>query len=396
MLRNNRRKNQTTTIKQEKDMRKKTAAPRANAETKNSQIERAKGRKTRKTTKERKPRKSFKEAFYDSREKVWAKKRARVKLHHSFRRSYREDYQRELAVPGLVAHATSTLKILFKNWKLFGLLLVFTVICNIIFVGLMDQATYDTVQDSLEESYEIVSEDGGVLGHLAKSGLLLVSTITTGGLTNGMSEVQQVFLIFFFAVTWLVTIYYLRHLMAGNKPKFRDGIFNALTPLMSSFVIVGLIFVHALPILFCTVVYSSAATTGFLDQPLYAFLFWLFCGLLGLLSLYLLPVSITALVAISVPGMYPMTAVHAATDLLQGRRTKFIIRIIFCVIFLAVIWVLVMIPLMWLDLVLKENFDIFAEVPFASICLQVMTVFTMIYLAAYVYLFYRRMLDDEH
>lgn len=364
------------TVKEEKDMKK------------------LKTEKTKKP-KEKKPRKSFKEAYTDTRDKVWDKKRARVKLHHSFRRSYHEDYGRPLTVPGLVSHATSTLKILFKNWKLFGGLLVLIVICNIAFVGIMNQETYETVQDSLDESYEML-QNGGELGRVAKSGLLLISTITTGGLTNGMSEVQQVFLVFFFTITWLITIYYLRHLMAGNKPKFRDGLFNALTPLMSSFCIVALIFVHALPILFCVIVYSSAVSTGFLEQPLYAFLFWLFCGLLGLLSLYLLPVSITALVATSVPGMYPMTAVHAATDLLQGRRTKFIIRVLFGLLFQAVIWVIVMIPLMWLDLVLKENVDFLAEVPFASLCLQIMTTFTAIYTTAYIYLFYRRMLDDTN
>ncbi len=349
----------------------------------------------RKADKVRKPRKSFKEAYYDSREKVWDRKRARVKLHHSFRRSYREDYSRELTVPGLVSHATTTLKILFKNWKLFGGLLILIVVCNVIFVGIMDQNTYETVQDSLEESYEVLN-GSGALSHLAKSGLLLISTVTTGGLTSGMSEVQQVFFILFFAITWLVTIYYLRHLLAGNKPKFRDGIFNALTPLMSSFVVLGLVFVHALPIMFCTVIYSSAVSTGFLEQPLYAFLFWLFCGLLALLSLYLLPVSLTALVAVSVPGMYPLTAIHAATDLLQGRRTKFIIRLVFGLLFLAVIWVIVMVPLMWLDLVLKENVEFLAGFPFASLCLQIMTVFTIIYATSYIYLFYRRMLDDEH
>lgn len=371
------RKNKSvTTLNEEKDMKNKST-------------------KIKTEHKERKPRKTFKESYVDTREKVWDKKRARVKLHHSFRRSYREDYDRPLTVPGLVSHATTTLKILFKNWKIFGLLLALIVVCNIVFVGIMNQETYETVQDSLDESYEMLQE-GGELGRVAKSGLLLISTITTGGLTSGMTEVQQVFLIFFFALTWLATIYYIRHLLAGNKPKFRDGIFNAFAPLMSSFCVIGLIFIHALPILFCVIVYSSAVSTGFLEQPLYAFLFWLFCGLLGLLSMYLLPTSLTALVAVSVPGMYPMTAIHAATDLLQGRRTKFIIRLIFGLIFLAIIWVIIMVPLMWLDLVLKDNFDIFAGVPFASLMLQIMTTFTAIYITAYIYLFYRRMLDDTN
>ena len=352
-------------------------------------------RTMKKTTKTKKSRKSFKEAYAETREKVWNKKRARLKLHHSFRRSYREDYKRPLKAPGLLAHANTTLKIIFKNRKLFLALIVFIVLCNIFFVGIMSQATYQTVQDSLDDSYAILKE-GSVLGHLAKSGLLLISTISTGGLSNGMSEVQQVFLVFFFALTWLITIYFIRHLMAGNKPKFRDGLFNALTPLVSSFCVLALVFVHALPIMICMIVYSSAVATGFLETPLYAFLFWLFCGLLGLLSFYLLPVSITALVSVSVPGMYPMTAIHAATDLLQGRRTKMIIRVLFMILYLGVIWAVIMVPLMWLDLVLKENFEILHDIPFIPLCLQIMTTFTGIYLTTYIYLYYRRMLDDTN
>ena len=342
--------------------------------------------------KEKKPRKTFKEAFYSTREKIWAKKNARLKLHHSFKRSYREDYARGLQAPGLVAHAMSTLKILFKNWKLFGALMIIIVAMNIIFVGLMSEDTYQTVQDSIDESSEVLQY--GEIGRLAKSGLLLISTVTTGGLTKGMTEVQQVFMFFFGAVTILVTIYYLRHLMAGNHPKMRDGLYNALTPLISTMLVLLLVFVHLIPIFIFIIVYSTAVATDFLAQPLYAFLFWLFGSLLILLSAYLLPGSILAVCATTVPGIYPMQAVNATTDLIQGRRTRFIIRLFFALVFIAVIWVIIMLPLIWLDLVLKQNIDWLEGVPFVSFLLQIMTTFTIIYITAYIYLFYRRMLDD--
>ncbi len=350
-----------------------------------------KSKKTVEKTKSSRPRKTFKEAFVEKREKVWSKKRARVKLHRSFKRSYREDYNRPLETPGLVSHATSTLKIIFKNWKIFLPLLLIVVIANIIFVGLMSEETYSTVQESLDESYDALHN--GELGRIAKSGLLLVSTVTTGGLTKGMTEVQQVFAIFFFAITWLCTIYYLRHLMAGNHPRMRDGLYNALTPLVSSLLVILLLFIHLIPVFVFTIVYTTAVSTDFLSQPLYAFLFWLFGSLLLLLSAYLVPSSLLALVAVSVPGIYPLPAINAATDLVQGRRTKFIIRIIFGLIFLAVIWVIVMLPLIWLDLVIKQNFELFEGFPFIPFCLQAMTVFSFIYGTAYVYLYYRRMLD---
>ena len=143
-----------------------------------------------------KQRKTFKEAFNESRDKVWAKKNARLKLHHSFRRSYREDYIRPLDVPGMVSHAMSTLKIIFRNWKLFFGLLVIIVVSNIIFVGLMNQATYESAQESLEVSNEALGH--GELGRMAEAAMMVVTTVTTGGLSNNMTEVQQAFAIFLF------------------------------------------------------------------------------------------------------------------------------------------------------------------------------------------------------
>lgn len=364
----------------------------------------AKTTKTSKQTKEpkkpnkhnKKTYKTFKQAFYEKREKIWNKKRARLKLHHSFKRSYREDYHRELEAPGLVQHAMTTLKIIFKNWKLFLPLLLMIVALNIAFVGLMSEETYKTFQDTLKESYSSLEQ--GEIGRVAEAGLLLVSTVTTGGLTRGMNEVQQVFFIIFVAITWLITIYFLRHLLAGNKPKFRDGVYNALAPLLSSLLMIALIFIHLIPIFVFVIVYSAAVQTGFLETPLYAFVFWLFSVLLILLSCYLLPVSITSLVAVTVPGIYPMTAINATTDLMQGRRTKFIIRILFALLFIGVMWVIVMMPIMWLDLFLKDNIEWWAnlQAPVASFFLQIMTTFSIIYFTAYIYLFYRRMLDDPN
>lgn len=349
-------------------------------------MQKSKNEKTKKT------RKSFKEAFRDSRDKVWAKKNERLKLHHSFKRSYREDYTRGLQAPGLVSHAMSTLRILKKNWKLFGGLILIIVVMNTLFVGLMSEDTYQTVQDSIDESSEVLGY--GEVGRIAKSGLLLISTVATGGLTKGMTEVQQVFAFLFGAITILVTIYYLRHLMAGNRPRIRDGLYNALTPLISTMMVLLLVFLHMLPIFIFTILYSTALATDFLSQPLYAFLFWLLGSLLILLSAYLLPGSILAICATTVPGIYPMQAVNATTDLIQGRRTKFIIRLFFALVFLAVIWVIVMVPLIWLDLVLKQNFEFLEGFPLVPLLLQLMTTFTVVYLTSYTYLFYRRMLDD--
>ncbi len=366
-------------------------SPKKSKKAKKSKNSEKSAKKLKKT---RRKHKTFKQAFRDSREKIWDRKRARLKLHRSFRRSYREDYQRGLSVPSLVVHANSTMRILLKNWRIFLPLALFIALLNITMVGLMSQDTYKTLQDTIDSDYEAALN--GQLGRIAKSGLLLISTVATGGLSGNQTEIQQFCWIFLFSILWLVTIYLLRHLLAGNKPRFRDGLFNALGPLISSYVVLIVVAIHLIPLAIFIIFYSTAVATEFLSTPLYAFLFWVFGSLLIVLSCYLLPGSILALIAVSVPGMYPLPALHAATDLIQGRRIRFIIRLVFCAVYIAVLWVIIGMPLIWLDLVLKEHFEFLQSVPFISVVLQLLTTFSIMYAISYIYLFYRRMLDDEN
>lgn len=338
--------------------------------------------------------KTFKQSFHATRAKVWDKKLSRVRLHESFKRSYREDYVRPLAAPGLLSFAITTLTFILKRWKLFGALLLIVVGCNVVLVGLMQESTYVAFQETLEETNESLA--GGQLGQVARAGLLLVSTITTGGLTGGMTEVQQLFAVLIFIIIWLVTIYLIRHIIAGNKPRLRDGLYNALSPFLSTLIVLFVVFLHLIPILIVVITYSAAVATNFLSTPLYAFIYWLLAAGLILLSCYLLPGSVLGLVAVSAPGMYPMAAIHTASDLMAGRRTKFIVRLLFFVFFLAVIWVVVMLPVILLDFLIKGALDWTAGLPIVPFMLLLMTCFTFIYFSAYIYLFYRKMLDDPH
>lgn len=354
--------------------------------------------KFKRRTKSQKPKGTFKEGFRMKRsetsQKIWRKKSNRVKYHHSFRRSYREDYERPLNVPGLLHHAMTTLKLLAKHWRTFLLFAFIIVGMNILLVGLMSQESYKTFQTNLDESIE----ESGVanVGKVAKASLILISTITTGGLNNGMSEAQQIFAVILFIVVWLVTIYLLRHILAGHKVKVRDGLYNALTPLISTLLVFAVLIVYLVPIFIFIIVYSAAVATEFLSTPFYACLFWAFSALLILLSLYLIPGALLGLVAVSAPGMYPMFALRTATDLIQGRRTKFIIRLIFVTFFMAIFWIIIMVPLILLDQWLKSMWGWFENVPFISFFLLSMTTFSAIYFTAYIYLFYRRMLDDPN
>ena len=316
----------------------------------------------------------------------------RVNPHKSFKRSYREDYKRELEVPGIMYHIFATFRVLFKNWKLFLPLLIIVVVLNVVLVGVMSEASYTQFQDVLDETSVQVA--GGDIGNVAKAGLLLISTITTGGLSGESSEAAVVFGVVIFLIIWLTTIFLLRHRLAGHKVKLRDGLYNAMTPLISTFIVFAIAVVQCIPIFLLIIVYSAAVQTDFLATPFYALLFFIFAALMILLSGYLLSSSLVALVAVSAPGLYPMKAMHASSDLMMGRRVKFVLRLVALILALAIVWVIVMLPLILFDLWMK-TFEWTAGIPFVPICLNIMTCFTAMYVTAYLYLYYRWMLNYD-
>jgi len=330
--------------------------------------------------------------FKKIREKIQLKRKMRVNPHKSFKRSYREDYKRDLEVPGIMYHVFATFRAIFKNWKLFLPLLIIVVMLNVVLVGIMSESAYSQFQEILDQTSLQVA--GGDIGNVAKAGLLLISTVTTGGLSGESSEAATVFGVIIFLIIWLTTIFLLRHRMAGHKVKLRDGLYNAMTPLISTFVVFAIAVVQCVPIFLLIIVYSAAVQTDFLATPFYALLFFIFAALMILLSGYLLSSSLIALVAVSAPGLYPIKALHAASDLMMGRRVKFILRLVALILALAIVWVIVMLPLIVFDLWMK-TFEWTAGIPFIPICLNIMTCFTAIYVTAYLYLYYRWMLNYD-
>jgi len=337
---------------------------------------------------------SVKGAYARSREYIYRYKLAHPRPHKAFRRSYREDHVRPLEMPGLLHHAMRCMRVIFANWRVFLPLLIGAVIINALLVGLMNEATYVTLQDTLDETNESLSS--GQIGQVAKAGLLLMSTITSGGLQGGLSEVQVVFAILIFVVVWLTTIWLVRQIRAGNKPRLRDGLYNSMAPFVSTLIVLVALFIFLIPIFILIITYSAAATTGFLSTPFYAFCFFLFASLLITLSVYLVPGAITALVASTTPGIYPLTAINLCFDLLVGRRIRFIWRVIFLIFFLCIIAVVFMLPLILLDMWLKANFDIFAGIPIIPTLLAFITVFAFTYVSVYFYTLYRSLLDDQN
>lgn len=323
--------------------------------------------------------------------KLRSKRSEHLHLHKSFRRSYREDYQRKTETPGLLAHAMTTFQLIFKHWKTFFALIAIMAVAYIILVGLLSEDLYQQFQTSIDETSAGLAN--GQIGNFAKAGLLLISTITTGGLDTGMGEVQTVFMVALFLIMWLVTIYLLRHFLAGGKPKLRDALYNALSPFISTLLVFVVIFIQAIPLMLVAITYSAAVMTDFLSTPFYALVYFIFAALMVLLSAYLLSSSLVALVAVTAPGVYPMTALMNASDLMAGRRTRLILRLLYLLLVVAIIYLVAMLPIILIDLWLKSIWTWLAGVPIVPFFLLIVTCFVFIYATTYLYRYYRWLLD---
>ena len=325
--------------------------------------------------------------------KQLVKKQDEVRLHRSFKRSYYEDYQRKTELPSLTSQASAAFKMFFKFWKIFLPLLLIFVGIYIFLIGAMSENTLADVRANVEQTNKDVAD--GKIGTVGKAGLTLLGIISTGGLTT-MNDAQVVIAVLLFAIIWLVTIYLARHLLAGHQEiKMRDGFYSALSPLVSTLVVGLIIFLEAVPIMLTVIVFQVALTTEFLSTPFYALLFFMFAALMITLSLYLLSSSFFAIIVVSAPGLYPLTAVRMAKNLIMGRRLRFLIRVFYLVIIVALLYLLLLMPAIILDGVLKAQFAWLAEskIPFVAIIQLTITVFIFIYLSIYFYLFYRALLD---
>ncbi|MBR3252651.1 hypothetical protein IKF84_01085 [Candidatus Saccharibacteria bacterium] len=265
-----------------------------------------------------------------------------AKKHSSFKRSYREDYLRELEVPGMGQHIFQSFKMIVLEWKIFLPLVVIMTAVTVLVLGFLDISSMKDVA---------------------------VGTVVT----------------IIILILWLTTIFVIRHKMAGNKVGLRDTLYNAMTPLISSFIVLALAVIQAIPIMLLIVAYSSALETKFLETPFYAFLFLVFAGLMILLTSYLWSGTLMALVAVSAPGLYPFEAIKTTNELMMGRRIRFVLRIIALFIVLLLIWAITIWPM-----------AVFVgESPVTSVVLTIVGCFSVMYIATYLYLYYRWMLKFD-
>lgn len=312
--------------------------------------------------------------------------------HRSFKVTRRRDYTRLLKLPGYFSFTNYVHKTLWANRKTFTLLALVYAIVTAVMVGIVSQTSYSTLTDTLRTTSGDLFV--GSWGEISKAGLLLL-TAMTGGMSQNLTDVQQVYAGMIMLLTWLTSVWLLRNILAGRKVKIRDGLYNSGSPILSTFLVALLFVVQLLPLALALITYSAAATSGLLLGGVEAMLFWIADGLLCLLSLYWITGTIFAMIIITLPGMYPYQAIEAAGDLVVGRRLRILLRFLWMAFTVILAWVIIMIPIILLDGWIKSVWPAVNWLPIVPVVLLVFSSMTIIWVSSYVYLLYRKVVADD-
>lgn len=313
--------------------------------------------------------------------------------HRSFKRTYRRDYERSLNMPGYIAFTRTVQKMLWDNKTLFIVMSLAYMLATIAVANLSSEDLYAQMRETVNESGTEMFQ--GFWGEIGKAGLLLVGGVTGSYNETATATEVQVYVAAIGLLTWLTTVWLLRAILAGRKPKMRDGLYNAGAPIMATFLVLGVMILQLLPLALALFGYNSAVSSGLLEGGVEAMLFWSVATLLFTLSLYWMTSTFIALVVVTLPGMYPMQALRTAGDLVVGRRLRILLRMLWMLLITAVAWIVVAIPIILFDGWLKSVWPATSWVPVVPITLLAMGSLTIIWIASYVYLLYRRIVDDD-
>ncbi len=224
---------------------------------------------------------------------------------------------------------------------------------------------------------------------------LVLVALATYAVSFCVSEDAMIIIIVFAIIMlWLATMFFVRRVMAGEKVKFRDGLYNAMTPLISTLMIFVVLVIQCLPIMLLVIGYSAAIETHLFGNMFYGSLFVLFAILMVVVSGYLLSGTLMALISVSTPGMYPLTALELTHELMMGKRLAFVLRIVVLMVAIFIMGVVLVMPVLLVGLALY-NFGGIETPMLVPIMVTVVAFFAVIYAGVYLYIYYRDLLGMD-
>lgn len=313
--------------------------------------------------------------------------------HRSFRLSRRRDYKRGLAMPGYFAFTIEVAGVIWQHKKTFATLGLVFMVLTVGFGLLGSQDIYSQLQNL----FDTTRPDGlftGAVGEVGRASILLLTTMTNG-LTGQLDPSQQFIAATMGLYMWLSVVWLLRKFLAGKKVVVRDALYTSGAPIIATLLCFIILLVQMIPAALATIVVSVGYQTQFIDGSVAAIAVFIALVLLIVLSLYWATSTFIALVIVTLPGMRPLRAVAIAGDLVIGRRLRILLRLLWLIATILSWWLVIMVPVILLDTWLKSMFTWLAGWPIVPVMVLAMTTATIMWSASYIYLLYRKIVDDD-
>jgi hypothetical protein len=327
--------------------------------------------------------------FWRALKRWWGRQ---VKRHRDFmsRRPHRSlfltkkrDATRSLKISGYIRFSNEVWQTIWQSKGIFIRFMVLYSILSLLIVGTLSQTNYLSIRDSITSASESLG-----IGELMS---VFTSTITSSG-SEDATIASQTIAGLIFLLGWLVIVWILRYRLSGNKVKLRDALYNAGSPVVATFMVLLIIVAQLLPFALALLAYVAVSGVGLINWEIAIenMAAWCALAVIGVLTLYWMVTSFIALIIVTVPGTYPFQAIKMAGDIVVGRRLRIMLRLVFMALPLAILWLVILIPIILLDNWLKLDW-----LPLVPLFTLLLSTVTLTWSASYIYLLYRRLIDDD-
>lgn len=276
------------------------------------------------------------------------KRRIKQPTYKSFKYS-KKLRQTKPPIMGSFRLLTASARLLTKNWKLFGgIVLVYLVLTLVLVKTFNVSSNSNNLYDSVRNLFQGNTAD-------LVSGLAIFSIIL-GNSSSASSEGARAYQTMMQIMISLVFIWALRQTLSTSKKNItiRDAFYNGVYPFVPFLLVLMIIGLQLIPLMLSSYFYLQVFGGGLAVTVLEKALWLLLLLALATLSLYLITSSIFALYISTLPGMKPVQALKSARDLVRHRRLTVIRRIVFLPVAVIIITGLITVPVIMLQPTLAE------------------------------------------
>ena len=304
-----------------------------------------------------------------------------VSPHRSFYLTTHAQAVRQINISGYGRFVTEVWRMVRDNWLIYLKITLLMALAIIAVVGVSNaHSNYVDTREAMEKV--------DLHPFLKQAGLVTQAIITSLTVTDANRQAVTFIIV---AVAWLSLIFIARRVYSGNQLRLRDAIYSAGTPLVPMMVLLVAVLVQLLPLALVLISYSAITGAGYINQDIAIENMAAWCVILAVLvlTIYWMVTSLLTLVSVTIPGLYPMRAYYETSIQVAGRRVKILFRILMMFLPLLALWVLVLIPTVLLDSILKPK-----TFPVVQLVVSLLAAISCTWVSAYMYVLYRRILDS--